>query len=145
MTDPPYVTAAPVAAQPLLRRALADLGLCEVAPNIVPGLADGQPWCAAWASRVLVECGVRVVPSDSALTLLRRLGPWSVPHAGELLPGDVVGWDRDEPGSGHVGFVLAVRRGVVHLISANSGPGSEAVAITYPVAGKIRYAARPMG
>lgn len=139
-----YIIDAPAAVQPLLRRALQDLGLHETGPNIVPGLSDGQPWCAKWCSRVLVECGVPVEPSDSALTLLKHLGPWSIDHAGELLPGDVIGWDRSEPGEGHVGMVLRVHGDVIHFLSGNSGPGSESVAITYPTRDRVRYAGRPV-
>lgn len=145
-----YVIDVPAQVRAFLSRCLDDLGLCETAPNLVPGLTDGnpRPWCAALATRWLHDCGVVVRGSDSARDLLKQLGEagYSIPHDGPLLPGDVVGWERYEAGQvvgAHVSVVLAAGPGWLDVIAGNSGVRSDRVAISIVSPGKAQWAARP--
>ena len=93
---------------------------------------DDGAWCAAFVStcfeRACGELGVEMPfeRSGGAKTLMRRIGKaGQFVLAPDILPGDVVAWDRGAVGSwqGHVGIVERYEpdTGMLHTIEGNVG------------------------
>ena len=89
---------------------------------------DDGAWCASFVSwcfeQAYQEIGVPMpfAYSEGAKKIYRNVGgAGSFPE--NPAPGDVVCWDRGEPGSwqGHVGFVERVEEGILYTVEGNVG------------------------
>lgn len=137
---------------PLVQRALADVGLRETAPNVVPGISDGSAWCALALVRWLNDCGIpipRIAGARDVMIWLARHG-YGIDHRGELQPGDVLFWPRTnragEVVGGHVSVLVEVRgKGRLSVVAGNSGPRADRVARSVQARGRVTGAARVIG
>lgn len=112
---------------PWLKTALEEVGVAEVPgsgnnPRILEyhhqtrlnASQDDVPWCSSFANWVMRQNGVKGSGEANARSWL----DWGVESKPRL--GAVVVLSRSQnPALGHVGFMLAQRGGIVHLVSGN--------------------------
>ena len=136
---------------PLVARALADLGLRETAPNVVPGISDGDAWCSLWLCAKLRDCGIAVPDIAGARDLMIWLDAHGhdARHDAPRLPGDVCYWDRMRDGvriGGHVSVYVEARpRKRGRFVAGNSGPRADRVALSVHPLARVTGAARVPG
>lgn len=127
---------------PLVARAAALVGIAEGDPRL-PIATSRRPWCAAFASSLLVALGVLSAPrwnTRKLFVVLAKLG-LGIRHDGELRPGDLVGWPRSGPDSGHVEIVERVDGDWLETIGGNVANG---VRRRRRARSRVKWAARPM-
>lgn len=100
----------------IVRRAMADVGICEMPPgsnrspyidecNRLAGVPVGSYWCASWAGRVFREAGAQV-PSgyascDAWVAWAKKNGRWT----NRPVPGAAVLYGKPTDAS-HIGIVV---------------------------------------
>jgi len=112
------------------------------------------PWCAAFASAVLIAAGATAPTGESCPMLwsARALVEWwrsrgcALPLASQVYqPGDLVLFERRHDGrlvGYHVAFVVEQRGPELVVVNGNSGPHADAVVISERRADEVVMAAR---
>jgi uncharacterized protein (TIGR02594 family) len=76
---------------------------------------DSVPWCAAFVSWCLEECGIESTKSASSRSYIKWGQAVETPYEGCI----VVLARGDNPNNGHVGFYVGSKNGLIYILGGN--------------------------